>query len=141
MDESLIDQLDKSRYRLLLWFTTAWTVWFGAFIVKDWIGRSLVVSLVELTGSVFFLIYGVRYFRLGRRVNSDIRLKEALNNEMHKLYAYKSFLCGFVVSMLSVTILLIGSVFYPMSAVVVCEIILFVGVLSSLIAALIYNRG
>lgn len=126
---------------MLLWFTVAWTVWFGAFIVKDWIGRSLVVSLVELTGSVFFLIYLVRYLRLGRRVSSDSRLKEALNNEMHKRYAYKSFFCGFVVSMLSVTVLLIGSLFYQMSAVVVCKIILFFGVLSSLIAALIYNRG
>ena len=144
MNTSLIEKLDKSRYNFIKWFTIGWIIWFGAFIVKDWINSKLIVGLLILIGFIgwiLFVVSLINYLRLGKKVNSDSKLKEALNNEMYKLYAYKSFLWGFITTMITICIFLVISLFNNIPALIVCEIVLFFGVLSSLVAGLIYNKG
>lgn len=144
MSISLIEQLDKSRYNLIRWLTIGWTTWFGAFTVKDWIDNKLTLGLlilIGLVGWILFVVSLVNFLRLSGKVNADTRLKEALNNEMHQLYAYKSFLWGFATVITVICILLTISLFYNMPALMVCKIVLFFGISSPLIAGLIYNKG
>jgi hypothetical protein len=77
---------------------------------------------------------------LGKKVKVDSRLKEALNNELHQLYQYKSIFWGFWTVIVIISIFFGISIFYKVSALIVCEITLYFGILSSLIAGLIYNR-
>ncbi|MCK9206499.1 MAG: hypothetical protein M0P66_05245 [Salinivirgaceae bacterium] len=144
METSLIEKMDKSRYNLIKWLTIGWTIWFGTYIAKDWINNRLIFGFLFLIGFIGWILFTVnliKYLRLGKKVNSDNKLKEALNNEMHQFYGYKSFFWGFWTIVATISILFVISLFYhQISALIVCEITLFIGVLSTLIAGLIYNR-
>lgn len=145
MDASLIEKMDKSRYNLLRWLTTGWIIWFGGFIVKDWIDNNKIIFslliFIGFIGWILFVVSLINYLKFGKKVNSDSRLKEALNNEMHKANAYKSSFLGFVSTILVICIFLIISFFYNIPAPLVCKIVLFFGISSALIAGLIYNKG
>ena len=144
METSLIEQLDKARYNLLKWLTIGWGIWFGSYILRDLIHYELIIidlfsSLVGLTGFVFFIVNLQRYIRLSSKVKYS-RMNSALNNEMHLLYKYKSAYLGFKVLLAIIVLFFILSLFNQIPAKVVCEITIYCGVLSSLIAGLIYNR-
>jgi hypothetical protein len=143
MDSSLIEKLDKSRYSLMKWLTIGWTVWYGTYILKDLINNRLINGFLFLIGSIGWILFTinlVKTVRLGRKVKSDNKLKEALNNEMHQLYSYKSFFWGFCIVIVTIGIFLVISSFYPISALIVCELTLFFGILSSFVAWLVYNK-
>jgi type IV secretory pathway VirB6-like protein len=143
MKPTIIEQLDKSRYRLVKWMTIGWALWFGFYIIKDHINSKIVFGLLLLLGLLGGLLSTVnvfRYIKLGKIVNSDIKLKDALNNELIRLNAYKSFFIGFWIVISIISIFFIIAIFYTISALIVCEITLYFGILSSLIASLIYNR-
>lgn len=143
MNTSLIEKLDKSRYNLIKWLTIGWTIWFGVYIVKDWIDNKLIFGLLILIGLIGWILFAVNlidYLRLGKKVKSDSKLKEALNNEMHQLYSYKSFFWGFCIVIVTTGIFLGITSFYQISALIVCELTIFFGILSSSIAWLVYNK-
>jgi len=137
METSLIEKLDKTRYRLIKWLTIGWTIFWIDFILKDLISNKLIIGLV---GWILFAVNLFRYLSLGKKVNTDSKLKEALNNEMHELYMYKSVFWGFWTVLATICIFIVISLFYQVSSIIVCELTLFFGILSSLIAGLIYNR-
>lgn len=144
MDTSLIEQLDKLRYNLIKWLTVGWTIWFGTYIIKDWINYKFILGLLLLIGFIGWILFTVSliaYLRLGKKINADSSLKEALHNEMHQLYTYKSSFWGFVITIITICIFLITALFTNISALTICEIALFFGVSSTLIAGLIYNKG
>jgi len=139
----LIEQLDKARYNLIKWLTVGWTIWYGTFITKNLINNKFIVWLLMIVGFIgwiLFLVNLAKYTKLGKKINSDNKLKEALNNEMHKLYKYKSSFWGFCTVIATNSIFLLILFFHQISAVLVCELTLFIGILSSLIAILVYNR-
>jgi hypothetical protein len=143
METFLIEQFDKSMYSLIKWLTVGWTIWYGTFIAKNLITNKLIVWLLMIVGFIgwiMFLVNLTKYTRLGKKINSDSKLKEALNNEMHQLYKYKSAFWGFCISIAANSIFLVILFFHQISAVLVCELTLFFGILSSLIAVLVYNR-
>jgi len=143
METFLIEQFDKSRYSLIKWLTVGWTIWYGTFIAKNLINNKLIVWLLMIVGFIgwiMFLVNLTKYTRLGKKINSDSKLKEALNNEMHQLYKYKSAFWGFCIVIATISIFLVISFFYQISALLVCQLTLFFGILSSLVAGLIYNR-
>ena len=144
METSMIEKLDKARYNLLKWLTIGWGTWFGSYILKDLINNELMIldlfiGLVGLIGFVFFIKNLQKYIRLASKVKYS-RLGDALNNEMHKLYKYKSAFIGFNVLLATIILFFIISLFNQIPAKFVCEITLYFGVLPSLIAGLIYNR-
>ena len=144
METLLIEQFDKARYSLIKWLTVGWTIWYGTFIAKDLINNKLIVWLMIIVGFIGWILFTVnliKYMRLGKKVNSDSKLKEALNNELHQLYKYKSSFWGFWTVIATISIFLVISLFHQLSSLIVCEFTLFFGILSSLIAGLIYNRG
>lgn len=143
MDISLIEKLDKSRYRLMKWLTIGWTVWYGAYIAKDLINNRLIngfLFLIGLIGWILFTLNLLQTVRLGKKVKSDSKLKGALNNEMHQLYKYKSFFWGFCIVILTIGVFIVILSFYQIPALLVCELTLFLGILSSFIAWLVYNK-
>jgi hypothetical protein len=143
METSLIEQYDKTRYRLVKWLTIGWTVWYGTYILKDLINNTLITGLILSVGSIgwiLFLVSCIRFLKLGKKINEDSKLKEALNNEMYQLYKYKSFFCGFWAMLATICIFLVISIFYQVSASIVCKLTLYVGISSALIAGLVYNK-
>ena len=143
METFLIEQFDKARYSLIKWLTVGWTIWYGTFIAKNLINNKLIIWLLMIVGFIgwiMFLVSLTKYTRLGKKINSDSKLKEALNNEMHQLYKYKSSFLGFCIVIATNSIFLVILFFHQISAVLVCELTLFFGILSSLIAVLVYNR-
>jgi hypothetical protein len=143
METSLIEQFDKSRYNLSKWLTLGWIVWYGTFIAKDLIKSKLIIGSIIIIGFIGWIFFTINLFKLmglGKKINADIKLKEALNNEMHKFYAYKSFVWGFWTIIATICTFIVITIFHEMSALIVCELTLFIGVSSSLIANLVFNR-
>ena len=145
METSLIEQFDKSRYNLIKWLTVGWTAWFGTYILKDLIDNELIIlqiliGFVGFIGFGFFAVNLQKYLRLASKVKYS-RLYDALNNELHEIYKYKSAYLGFKVVLGTISLFFMLSLFHQISAKLVCEITLYFGVLSSLIAGLIYNKG
>jgi len=144
MEATLIEELDNSRFSLIKWSTLGWGLWFGGYILKDFISNNIVFGLILLFGLfgwVLWTINLIKFLKLGKIVNSDIKLQEALNNELHQLYRYKSVFWGFWIMIVTICIFLLLSIFYNLPALIVCEITLYLGILSVFFAALIYNRG
>jgi hypothetical protein len=143
METSLIEQYDKSRYSLIKWLTLGWIVWYGTFIAKDLINSKLIIGsilIVGFIGWIFFTINLFKFIGLGKKINADSKLKEALNNEMHQFYKYKSSFWGFCAVIATISIFLVISLFHQISALLVCQLTLFFGISASLIANLAYNR-
>jgi len=144
METSLIEKMDKSRFNLLKWLTIGWAIWFGTYILRDWLDDKLIFGsliLIGFIGWILFTLNLIKYLKLGKKVHSDEKLKEALNNELYQQYNLKSFFWGFWVIVAVISIFFLISSFYSeISAMLVCEITLFFGVLAPLIARLIYNK-
>jgi hypothetical protein len=143
MEISLIEQYDKARYSLTKWLTLGWIVWYGTFIAKDLIDNKFIIGSILIVGFIGWIFFAINLFRLiglVKKINADIKLKEALSNEMHQFYAYKSIVWGFWTIMVTISALIVITIFYEVSALIVCEITLFVGISSCLIANLAYNR-
>lgn len=143
METTIIEKLDKSRYESLKWFTFGWLLWYGGFIIKDFISNTIVFGLIMLFGMfgwVFFTVNLIKVLKWTKIVNADNKLKNALNNELHQLYRYKSVSWSFIITLATICIFLGISSFYNISALIVCEITLYVGISSLFIAELIYNK-
>ena len=143
MKTPMIEKLDKSRYNLLKWFTIGWAIWFGGFILKDLISNKLILGLIILIGLVGWILFSVtliRFMKLAKIVNSDSAIKNALNDELMLHNRNKSFIAGYWALIILVGILLVLSIYTDISALIVCEVTLYTGVLSFLISSLIYNK-
>lgn len=143
METSSIEQLYQLRYKLLKWFTIGWAVWFGTFILKDVINNSMIrgsVATLGLIGSVIWIINLLKLQKLGRTLRLDNKLHEALNDELYQFNMHKSILIGYFVVITTTAFLYGISQFLLISGVLAMSIILYFGVLSVLIAGLIYNR-
>jgi hypothetical protein len=144
MKTLLIEQFDQSRYNLVKWLTVGWATWFGAYIIKDLMDDNSIIlqfftGFAGLIGFVVFVIYLQKYFRLASKVKYS-RLNDALNNELNLIYKYKSVYLGFFVLLGTIGLFFCISPFYQIPAKTVCEVTLYLGILSALTAWLIYNR-
>jgi hypothetical protein len=143
METSRIEQLDQLRYRLLKWSTISWAIWYGTFILKDVIHNHVIMAIVVLIGLPAWLIWTVnllKILKLGRELRLDRKLNEALNDELHQLNMHKSYQIGYWVVLSTTTVFLCIAEFFEIKALLVTELTLYFGVLSFLIAGLIYNR-
>ncbi|HKJ43757.1 MAG TPA: hypothetical protein VKA27_16790 [Sunxiuqinia sp.] len=144
METSLIEKYDRSRYNLLKWFTIGWAIWFGGFILKDLIQQPIIlgiISIVGLFGWFLFLINLTRMNKLGKVIKSNEGLKNALADELSIHNRNKSFIIGFWAFVIVSSVCFGLSIFTNISAFIVCEITIYFGTLSALIASIIYNRG
>lgn len=144
MASSIIEQLDQSRYKMVKWLTVGWAIWFGTFILEDMITNKIIILMiivVGLTGWVFWMINLLRFMKFGKMVNEDTGLKNALNDELMQHNRNRSYVIGYWTTIIIIGILTIVSNVTDISAILVCEIVLYGGVLSALISSLIFNRS
>ncbi len=143
METSMIEKLDKSRYNLLKWFTIGWTIWFGGFILKDLISNKLILGLIIILGLFGWIIFSVnliRFREIRKIINLDRDLKNALNDELMIHNRNKSFSIGYWTYSILIGLFFVLSIFTDISALLVCEITLYIGTISILVSSLIYNR-
>lgn len=144
MENTQIEKLDKSRYNMLIWMTIGFSLFFGETILKEFIDEKkilLIVRFLGLFGMVFFLKSTMISLKIIKQIKNDSKLKDALNNEMHKLYIFKSFRIGFWSFLTLIIVFMILSFFTEIPLLVTLEIILYFGVLSTIISGLIYNKN
>jgi divalent metal cation (Fe/Co/Zn/Cd) transporter len=143
MEMSLIEKMNKSKYNLIKWFTVGWTIWFGGFILKDLIFNKIILGFIIMAGLTGWVLFVINIFRLKRfvkTVTKSSNLKQALSDELSLYNRNKSFVTGYYILIAMAGVFFALSVFTDITALVVSEVILYVGVLSSLISLLIYNR-
>lgn len=143
METSSIQKLDKSRYNLIKWLLISWILWFGGFILKDFISNRLVeliINIIALFGSVMWIKSMIQLRIFARIVNSDNHLKNALNDELALFNRNRSLVVGYWTLIILAGLFFILSTFTKISAVIVCELILYFGIISPLLSSLIYNR-
>ncbi|UMB61162.1 hypothetical protein MHL31_02905 [Lutibacter sp. A80] len=144
MEHTQIEKLDKSRYNMLIWLTIGFSLYFGEAILKEFIdGKNILlfVRLLGVIGMVLFLKSTFMSLKIIKQIKQDSKLKQALNNELHKLYVLKSFRIGFLTFLTLIIGFMILSFFKEMPLLVVLEIILYFGMLSTFISGLIYNKN
>lgn len=140
----MIEKLDKSRYNLIIWFTIGWAIWFGGFILKDLISNKLIfgiIVIVGLFGWIIFTVNLIRLRKLGKIVNSDSNLKNALNDELFLHNRNKSFTVGYWTFSVLICIFFALSIFIDISSLIVCGFTLYFGTLSVLVSSLIFNKA
>lgn len=138
-----IEQYDRLRYQTIKWFTIGWAAWFGIAMVNRYIGNNTVKALfamIGIMGLITWVINFIKLRRLDKKIKSDSNLYKALNNELVVHNKYKASRVGFIVTISVVGVCYGITLNYPLPALNVCEVTLFTGVLSGLIASLFYNR-
>ncbi len=144
MENSRIERLDKSKYNMLFWMTIGFGLFFGETILKEFLNEKNTLMIVRFLGIVgwgFFIKSSIVSLKITKQIKKDTKLKEALNNEMHKLYSFKSYRVGFWTFLTSIIIFIILSFFMEISLLVSLEVILYFGLLSTFISGLIYNKS
>lgn len=144
MKNSTIELLDYSRYNIIKWFTLGWSIWFGCCILKDFINHPIFIGVSTLIGLFCWILWAInliRLIRLGKIVQADSRLADALNDEFYQHNRMKAMVVGFQITLMASGVLLAISSLFPLSGLLVSELILYVGVLATLIALLFYNRN
>jgi hypothetical protein len=139
-----IEKLDKLRTRLILLTTMGFTGWWGMNILHDLTTSAsfkIASALFGVVASVLWIINIVKVVRLGREVKNDERLRNALNDEFFVHTRAKAFEIGFWTLLITNGIFLILSIYFSIPALLMCKIVLYVGVLSVLIATLVYNKN
>ena len=144
METSLIEQLDKSRYDFMKWSTIGWTIWFGTYILTDFISAPEVpgfISWIRLLGWFILIVSTIRFVKLKRELNWDNKMKEALDDELHLHNRIKSFQIGYFVVIGLTLLFFVLSLYTAIPAVIVTKLTLYFGVLAVLISKLIFNRA
>jgi len=143
METSLIERLDKSRYNLLKWTTIGWAIWFATIIGNNFEKGHIfntIATFIGLLGSTIWAINFIKYRKFVRELRWNRRLDKALNNEVHVFNVHRSFQIGYLTMIVTSSMGMLVSIFIQIPALLVTELILYFGLLSSMISLLYYNR-
>lgn len=144
MDSQLIEALDARRSRFLLWQTVGFALFYPALILTPYFSDRvpiLILTGINVIGVLIFFVATIKSNRNVRTIRSNPELRAALNNEMVRLYDYKSLMWAFFITLATVAIfVLVSSFAQSVSAYLACSVILYVACLSLMIARLVYLR-
>jgi hypothetical protein len=143
MEALIVEQLDRSRYKAIKWFTVGWGMWLGLYLFMYLAVNPVfktILLVVGLAGWIIWTINLIKVYRLGKIMNADETLRNALNDENHQQNIHKSFVAGYAVTLATIAILMVIAAFFKVSATLALFISLYIGVLSVLLASLFYNR-
>jgi L-asparagine transporter-like permease len=133
MDSKELEKLDKLRYYDLWARTVLLVVWAGLAIWWHISGGTTKWTFFLLTS--FIIIHTTSSKILYSQINLDTRIKRALDNELYKMYQYKSYVWGFWGAMFALVVMMLWE---PTDTRLSYMIILFTGVLTMMIAKLIF---
>lgn len=145
MDTQLIESLDRSRYKALFWQTIGFGVMFAGVIAGPYSTRKAAIIILAITtgfGCGLFLAATLKSNRLQRRIKSDPALHGALNNELIRLYGYKSLMWAFYSTLVAAAILFFISSWWltSLGASLACLILIYTACLSLMISRLVYLK-
>ncbi len=143
MSISIIEKYNRSRYNILKWFTVGWAIWYGRYLMTNFTQDKTILAISAIIGIIGIGIWAVnlfRYQKLSKVINADKKLREALNDELVVQNRNKALIVGYIVLMMGIVCFMVSSIFSNITSQLVCQSLLYMGVLSVLIAALIYNR-
>lgn len=144
MDAQLIEQLDRKRYKSLLWLTIGLSALFVSMIAPEIsqhpTARTL-GPLLGIPGAVIFFIALLKDKAVKKEIKRNREIEEALNNELIRLYRYKSSRNALIAVTISAVVLCCTARWMPgLSVKTACLTILYVGSLSMYVSQLVYLK-
>ncbi len=145
MDASLIEKLDRRRYRLSVWKTASFIVFWAGVMLAPYVcdkPAKIVFWSLFAVGAAVFVPVAFRLALLESRIARDEELNRALNNEMYRHYLYLSMSWGFwlMIGIAFAAICVIQLFGVVVSALTICAGLIYVGIVFQKVAQLIYNR-
>lgn len=146
MDQKIIEEIDRRRYRLILWQTVGFAVWYVPFLFLFWgvVKEPWFVGALVLPLLVGVAVFGMATFRLAkvtRQIVSDPKLRAAVNNELFIANEYKATVYGYYSTVIAIVILFCVSIFMDIPGKVMGGILILVCALAGKIAQLVFQRG
>lgn len=147
MDPKLIEELDRRRYKNLLRFTILSAIGFPLLLILPELmiraksDAAIIITL--LSGIVISVLCVVFIIRFSRNIHvKNPELKIILDNELIQLYILKSIKWGFLAAMIVAFLLYaISGIWQHLITVrFACMAIMYTGIMTGLIARLIYMR-
>ncbi len=140
MDAQKIEKLDRQRYNAWLVQLIGTALWGGVVIYEKITGGdSTALDIAMAAGLAFFLAGTVLKKIVQTKMRNDGKMNRALNNELYKLYNYKTYVWGFYAAMVSMIVLTF--VVRLVNAESVCLISIFVSAITAVTARLVYYRN
>ena len=143
MDTSIIEKYDRSRYNLVIGATIGWGVWFGLRIILPYISNiplKMVMIATGLTGLTVAIVSFFRMRSIRRVIKTNPELGKILNNEWVIHTKRQAIAIGYSCMLLTAAIGIGIAEFIDLSGLLLAQIVLFVGILSMLIAHLFLLR-
>ena len=99
------------------------------------------IKLLGVIGWIFFIKSSIIRQNIHKQIKRNAALKDALNNEMHRLYGLKSTQVGFFTFFISIIVFIFASFFTKLELRLALEIILYFGTLATFITGLVLNKN
>lgn len=145
MEQSFVEGIERRRYRLILWQTIGFAVWYPAFlflflgIVKaPWLIGVLVIP--SIVGAAVFAVTSFRLARVVKQITADSRLRSAVNNELFIANEYKAGVWGYYATMVAIVVMFCLSIYIDIPGKMMGGILILVCGLSAKVAQLIVHR-
>jgi hypothetical protein len=143
MESNLIEKYDHARINLMIGAAISWSVYEGIFILRHLIGDPAshnTLRIIALASFAIFLYTLARIIRIKRIMKKNPELKNALENELVIQNRKKAYTIGFWTFLISLFIGLFIVSMTKISAELVIESILFVGVLSLVVSFIFLSK-
>ena len=143
METNLIEKYDRSRINLLIGISIGLGLHFGVVIFRDIIENSVLLVIMNIIGMIGWLVFLfslTKMVRIQRIIKKDSELQSALNNEWIVLNRLKARSAGFWIFLGLVLIGVILVEFTGISAILVLQLILLIGILSHIILFILLTK-
>ncbi len=143
MKNSIVEKYALRKKRSIIWFTSGWSIWYGSFIIKDFIRDPYLLGaivLLGLLGGVLFAKNLLGMFRLKKQIAAQKGLEEVLNDEMVQYNRLMAFRTSYLITLALIGIMNLIAVFMSSGNVITLQILLFTAVLSGLISFIFYDK-
>lgn len=145
MEAQMIEKLDRKRYRYMLVQTIGFTCFIVAVILSDYLklgggASGAILAFAGGFGIALGLTGAIKTLLLNRKIKSDAKLNQALNNELFELYKYKSMKWGYCFAMLSALAIWCFDRDQAINSSQACWLIVFISLVAVMIAQVVYNR-
>jgi hypothetical protein len=139
-----IETLDRRRSHFLKLTTIAFALWYGLNIVAGLVKNpslEVAVTIVGLASGIFWIVSLIKLVRLGKEIHKDSDARKALNDEFFIYNRHKSYAAGFWALIFAAIIFSALTLYIEIPALIVSKVMIYVGVMSALVATLYYNKA
>ncbi|MDR0269652.1 hypothetical protein [Paenibacillus sp.] len=142
-----ISRLESKRKRFLVGFIIGFMIWQVPYLVSYFTSGKNHMSLsgiwmtcVSMAGSAIWAYYLIRMLIWSRSLRNNREMAKALNDEYMQLIRTRSYAAGFWVVMALIAVLFVISIWVPLATSFVLHTALFMGVVSSMLAYMRFEK-